>query len=229
MRDYHSLPLCQHVYRELYYEDQFAFELFAPGPELISFALARDQRNFRGRDRQMLNLLRPHLARAYRHVEQIELLSRALQHREREGSGAKVTAILLDADDRPVQFGAKAQHFGISPLRVRTHLEHLFDKLRVPSRTAAVTLFRHTCAGEPGFGLAKVMSVGAEARISDHPPHGATWTRTGSKSHNYATYATKFRLSHAGAWPSAQDQKFVAYGTGLMETRRRYDCYASAF
>jgi len=38
-----------------------------------------------------------------------------------------------------------AAALGISRLTVRTHLEHIFEKLRVPSRTAAVTQFRRLC------------------------------------------------------------------------------------
>jgi DNA-binding CsgD family transcriptional regulator len=204
-----------------------------------------------------LNRLRPHVSRAYRHAQQLSLIKRALPAQAPMEPPVQVTSVLLDAEDRPVQFGALAQQWlsaffgdrpkdrsclpdavtdwlrrtrspdparpalacscdslvrerdgrrlrlrvipalsgpgrilllgletvpeaahaslareltpreievllqveqgktneevavalGISPLTVRTHLEHIFEKLRVPSRTAAVTQFRHRCWG----------------------------------------------------------------------------------
>ncbi|HMO65970.1 MAG TPA: helix-turn-helix transcriptional regulator, partial [Verrucomicrobiota bacterium] len=42
--------------------------------------------------------------------------------------------------------GEAAAALGISPLTVRCHLEHIFDKLNVVSRTGAVTRFRQLAA-----------------------------------------------------------------------------------
>ncbi len=81
VREYHALPLYQEFYRELDYEDQITFMLFPPGAELIGISLARDRRSFKERDLQILNLLRPHVAKAYRHVERMTLLNRALRSR----------------------------------------------------------------------------------------------------------------------------------------------------
>ena len=39
-----------------------------------------------------------------------------------------------------------AAALGISPLTVRYHLENVFTKLHVPSRTAAVMQFRRQCS-----------------------------------------------------------------------------------
>jgi DNA-binding CsgD family transcriptional regulator len=256
-RDYHALPLYQEFYREIEYEDQLTFMLFPPGAELIGISLARSRRSFTERDRQILNLVRPHVARAYRHVERTALLQRGLRASQDGPPVAHVTSILLDAEDRPVQFSAEAQAWmqrffplraragahlpdavsawlrrirkpndsrsatpggcpvlvqegagerlrlrvfphltgtgrvlvlgletspeaaratkaggltrreievllqveqgktnaevgaalGISALTVRCHLERVFDKLQVPSRTAAVTRFRRLCVG----------------------------------------------------------------------------------
>jgi DNA-binding CsgD family transcriptional regulator len=246
-REYHALPLYQEFYGELEYEDQFTFMLFPPGAELIGISLARDRRSFKERDRKMLNLLRPHIARAYRHVERVGLMKRALKGEEFAAPAARVTTIRLDAKGRPVEFASEAQqwirhfflegsrnasclpeviadwlrHFppgralirechgqrlrltmfpemsdgdggvlvmaletisnqavpmaakaltrreielllqveqgktngevavalGISPLTVRCHLEHIFEKLKVPNRTAAVAKFRQQCRG----------------------------------------------------------------------------------
>ena len=50
-------------------------------------------------------------------------------------------AIVL-CDVEGLSYEETAAALGISPLTVRCHLEHIFDKLRVQSRTAAVVRFR---------------------------------------------------------------------------------------
>jgi DNA-binding CsgD family transcriptional regulator len=253
VRQYHTLPLYRDFYHDLRYEDQLAFMLFPPGCELISIALARDRRSFTEGDRQVLNLARPYVARAYRRVERDQRLRRSGSERGSLRADSRVTTIVLDAEDQPVQFGEAALQWmalffpdrprqparlpetvagwlrrtrrngsassrddghnrlvqeredqrlrlrvypgqsgaerilvmglqarnaggssfartltqreievlreveqgksndevsvtlGISSLTVRTHLEHIFDKLRVPSRTGAVLQFRRLC------------------------------------------------------------------------------------
>ena len=62
-REFHALELYDELYRLLSAEDQIAFGL--PGPVVIGIAMNRDRRSFGERDRAMLELLRPHLTRAY--------------------------------------------------------------------------------------------------------------------------------------------------------------------
>lgn len=258
VRAYHALPLYRQFYQALRCEDQLAFELLPPGSELIIFSLARDRRSFTERDREILNLLRPHVARAYRTLGRMARLERDLRHGDDPRPEVRVTSLVLDAADRPRHSAAQAQAWihrffpermcdpahlpdaitewlhrtphgchpkargdagsgpdhtlmrerdghrlrmrrisglcregtilaleletpseavpasfgcgltdrqievlheveqgktndevatalGISPLTVRTHLEHIFETLRVPSRTAAVTQFRRRC------------------------------------------------------------------------------------
>lgn len=254
-REYHRLPLYQEFYRELSYEDQFVFMLFPPGTELVGIGLARARRSFTERDRRILNLLQPRVARAYRHVERLDRLKRNLGLAAGAEPQMQVASILLDASNRPIHFNGQARRWldcffaenrgsacglppvvmdwlqrthpspggsssvrhctglirerdgqrlrlntfplgterdrilllsietiasaahairpggltrreievllqveqgktndetaaalGISPLTVRHHLEHIFEKLRVGSRTAAVTQFRRLCA-----------------------------------------------------------------------------------
>ncbi|HSK80858.1 MAG TPA: LuxR C-terminal-related transcriptional regulator [Thermoanaerobaculia bacterium] len=62
-RQFHSLELYHELYRRIGAEDQIAFGL--PGPVVIGIAMNRGRRDFSERDRAMLDLMRPHLARAH--------------------------------------------------------------------------------------------------------------------------------------------------------------------
>ena len=86
--------------------------------------------DFSERDRALLTLLRPHLHRAYldaerrRHpVPQLTPRQTGLLH-------------LVAAGYTNTQI---ARRLGISEGTVRTHLEHIYGRLEVTSRTAAVT------------------------------------------------------------------------------------------
>jgi DNA-binding CsgD family transcriptional regulator len=63
-RQFHRLELYQDCYRLRQTEDQLAFGL--GGEVLVAFALSRGRRSFTERDREVLELLRPHLTLAHR-------------------------------------------------------------------------------------------------------------------------------------------------------------------
>jgi DNA-binding CsgD family transcriptional regulator len=86
--------------------------------------------DFSERDRALLVLLRPHLHQAYLDAEQRRHPVPRLTPRQND------LLRLLAAGHTNTQI---ARRLGISEGTVRTHLEHIYDKLGVSSRTAAVT------------------------------------------------------------------------------------------
>ena len=102
----------------------------APPGHARYFELERGPgRDFDGRDRAFLSLLRPHLARlraqweCRRHVPPLT---------ERE---LDVLALVAQGlTNRQI-----SSRLFISPATVRTHLEHIYDKLGVRSRAGAVS------------------------------------------------------------------------------------------
>jgi DNA-binding CsgD family transcriptional regulator len=86
--------------------------------------------DFSERDRAVLTLLRPHLHQAYRAAEQRRHPVPRLTPRQNE------LLRLLAAGHTNSRI---ARQLGISEGTVRTHLENIYDKLGVSSRTAAVT------------------------------------------------------------------------------------------
>ena len=85
--------------------------------------------DFSERDRAVLTLLGPHLDRAYLEVERRRRPVPRLTPRQKE------LLRLLAAGHTNTQI---ARRLGISEGTVRSHLEHIYERLHVSSRTAAV-------------------------------------------------------------------------------------------
>jgi DNA-binding CsgD family transcriptional regulator len=93
-RQFHSLALYTDLYCRIEAEDQIAVGL--PGPQVIGVAANRDRGSFSERDRDMLDLLGPHLALARDRIlerAQARAMIAALEQAARQGGSE---AILLD-------------------------------------------------------------------------------------------------------------------------------------
>ena len=136
-RQWHSVGTYCDIYRPQGLEHDLMLTL--PPPPGPGAAAGRTVRlfffrgpgpDFSERDRAVLTLLRPHLGRAYLDAERRRHPVPQLTPRQ--------TSLL-----RLVAVGHTnaqiARRLGISEATVRTHLEHIYQRLHVSSRTAAVT------------------------------------------------------------------------------------------
>ena len=111
-------------YRRIRIEHAMALPIYVRDGVLVSFVLNRTRRNFTDRERALLDVLRPHLARVYQRLNRLG----GLTAREAEvlrwvaagKSDAQIAAILH-----------------ISARTVQKHLQHSYEKLGVECRTAA--------------------------------------------------------------------------------------------
>lgn len=130
-----------------------ALPLGADGHRLVRLELRRSQRDFSERDRERLQLLQPHLAYLYRQcsagaapppiVVGAPRPARAAQ----DGGGAPRLLTPREVDVmRWLACGKTdadiAALLAISPRTVHKHLEHIYEKLGVETRTAAVMALR---------------------------------------------------------------------------------------
>jgi DNA-binding CsgD family transcriptional regulator len=112
------------------------------GSQLVGIAINRSLRDFDDRDAACLSALRPHIVSAYRHARRL-------------ADAARPTAGGQPTPDPPltrresqvlywVSMGKTNEEvgtiLGARPLTVKKHLEHIYDKLGVPNRTAASRL-----------------------------------------------------------------------------------------
>src|SRR5437868_12043400 len=137
--DFRRTPLYNDYYRVIRIDHAMAVPIHVDRRLLVSFVFNRSRRGFSERERDALELIRPHLGNLYR-------LSTRLDH----GSAPAVqpAAILktLTAREREVLqwLGAGktdrdiAAILAISPRTVHKHLQRIYDKLGVETRTAAV-------------------------------------------------------------------------------------------
>ena len=133
-REFRRSALYADYYRRVGLEHAVAVPLWMDGRTLASLVLNRRGRDFSERERQRLELLRPHLAFLYaragtpRPIEP-DPLPASLTPRERE-----VLRWLAHGKTD----GEIAALLGSSRRTVQKHLEHIYVKLGVETRTAAV-------------------------------------------------------------------------------------------
>jgi len=136
--EFHATDLYREVYRRMGAEDQLAFILPSPPEMVVGIAMNRATRGFSETERELVELVRPHLSQAFRDAqprEQADPLSperlRALGLSDRE---AEVTRLLVD--------GSSAQQIAdeltISVHTARNHIAGVYAKLGVRNRAAAV-------------------------------------------------------------------------------------------
>jgi DNA-binding CsgD family transcriptional regulator len=145
-------------YRRVGLDHAIAVPLFMDGRTLVSLVLNRRVMDFSERDRERLELLRPHLAFLYRQscVARDETaavaapLVPAVPVPEPPGLTPREREVLqwLAHGKTDGEIGAL---LSISPRTVHKHLEHIYVKLGVETRTAAVmrALTMRTPDGEP--------------------------------------------------------------------------------
>jgi DNA-binding CsgD family transcriptional regulator len=75
---WHETPIYQRFYRVLDVQHQMSITLPAPLPIVVGIALNRAQGDFDERDREVLNLVRPHLAQSWRRARDHERLEALL-------------------------------------------------------------------------------------------------------------------------------------------------------
>lgn len=183
-RQFHALELYAGLYSQIGAEDQIAFGL--QGPVVIGIAMNRDRRSFGERDREMLELLRPHLAQAYdgaRERERSGALLAALERGlaehgsavvlvERDGSLAHLTGAALEILDRyfperrgaalPAALGNWLQNGGAVPLVVSSAAGTLAVKAQP---TAGATLL--TLSDEPALTPERLAPLGLTRRQAE--------------------------------------------------------------
>jgi DNA-binding NarL/FixJ family response regulator len=143
LREFRRLYLYQD--RQMAVNYQIVVTIPSSTSVVIGIALNRTTRDFSERDRAVLDIIRPHLAQAYRNA-----IERAAQ--ERTGAAARAPwsasagslASLTSREQEVLALVAGgntnleiAASLSLSPRTVQKHLEHIYDKVGVRCRTAA--------------------------------------------------------------------------------------------
>ena len=128
--EFQRTPLYNDYYRRIRIAHVMAVPIHVDRRFLVSFVLNRGKHGFSDRDRACVELIRPHLGNFYR-LSGAQWAPAALRLTARERDVLR----WLGAGKTDRDIGSI---LGISPRTVHKHLQHLYEKLGVETRTAAV-------------------------------------------------------------------------------------------
>lgn len=142
MRQYYRTPVFNEYYRHVDLTHQLILGLPLAGLGWVACTLHRIRHDFSETDRYLLGLLGPHLQAAARHAQ---LLTTLRTHQpveaptmSAEGLTPRETQVLA-ALTQGLADKEISQRCGISVRTVQNHLQNIYSKLGVTSRTAALT------------------------------------------------------------------------------------------
>lgn len=142
-REFRSLGLYRDFYRPARVDHQLIVSVPAPHDGTIDVVLNRHRRDFSDQQRELIDLLRPHLRQA---AAIAALLSQPVPEPPR---GADGRPLLTTQQTRILQLvavgdsdRAVARALGLSVRTVHTHLQHIYRILGVTSRTEALAHVR---------------------------------------------------------------------------------------
>ena len=147
--EFHRSLVYERVYRALGIEYQMSITLPEPRPVIVSIVCNRATSDFDERDRAVLNLLRPHLAQAWRNARMMEQLQAMLSASARALAADDAGVILIDDGPHEYTPGALVELYrcfgppGRSdplPLRVQRWLTRERDRLSSERPALATTL-----------------------------------------------------------------------------------------
>ena len=143
VQDFRRSALYNDYYRQIRIDHVMAVPIHVQRNMLVSFVLNRSRQDFSDRDRDCLEAIRPHLGNLYRMTRAAEG-PRAAWGAPSPASQAHVEC-LTGREREVLQWlsGGKtdrdiADILGISPRTVHKHLQRIYEKLGVETRTAAV-------------------------------------------------------------------------------------------
>jgi DNA-binding CsgD family transcriptional regulator len=125
LEQFRRTALYNDYYRRIRIDHAIALPIYVRDGLLVSFVLNRTRRDFTDRERALLDVLKPHLARLYHRINTVGQLT------AREAEVLRWVA----AGKSDAQIGAILR---VSARTVQKHLQNIYDKLGVESRTAAV-------------------------------------------------------------------------------------------
>jgi DNA-binding CsgD family transcriptional regulator len=140
-RKLEATRLYQEFYEPLGVKHQIAFTLPSDVGRTLAIALSRRHENFSAAERRFLNRARPYLIQAYRNAVEHSALAGQRQHGVRDALiGAGLTAReaeVMTAVAHGASSSDAAARLGLSERTVEKHLERVYRKLGVTTRSAA--------------------------------------------------------------------------------------------
>ncbi len=146
--EFHRSPLYNDYYRPIRIRHVMAVPIHVDGRFLVSFVFNRGGSAFTDRDRDLAEVMRPHLANLYRLGVAIERTRELPADAPFDRAGAPIDCACAPLTPRErevldwVAAGKTnrdvAAILGASPRTVEKHLERIYEKLGVETRTAAV-------------------------------------------------------------------------------------------